>query len=1457
MVPLFRFSLIVFACLGLLVLSTCGGDGPTKPIQPPSPPPVQPVPTRITITPAAPTLTTIGQTLKLTASVLDQNGQPITSANVLWSSSNTTVVSVSTQGLVTAVRNGTVQITARSGSASAAINVKVTVINTGDREALIALFNSTNGPNWQISINWGSDEPLDTWHGVSTNTEGRVTHLQLRENNLRGRIPSELLQLSQLTELSFRYNQLSGLIPSEIGQLRNLTILDLYSNRLTGPIPSEIGQLQSLVALEFSYNRLTGPIPTEIGQLQKLRQLGLGWNRLSGIFPAEIGQLENLRILYLEGSDGIFGSLPVEITQSKQMRALNLRYTQVCVPPTAVFHEWVSGISDKIGVEFCADQERSALIALYMRTDGMNWNYNSNWTSNAPLGDWFGVTTDTEGKVSKLVLPDNNLYGSLPSELSNLTNLRTLNLSNNAALTGNLPLSFTGLALDELELDGTQVCAPSTSELQTWIEGIPVRSVARCAETRPDYHPLVALYQSTNGPNWTNSTNWLSDAPFENWSGVTINSVGRVTSLNLNENNLQGMIPPEIGQLDSLAGLNLEANQITGSIPPEIGQLENLESLLLRLNELSGAIPTQIGQLENLESLDFFANILSGSIPAEMGQLENLKFLNLSNNLLSGPIPPEIGQLQNLTQLQLWGNELTEFPPEIGQLQNLTLLLLSGNSLTEVPPEIGQLQNLTQLLLGSNSLAEIPPEIGQLQNLTQLQLSFNSLAEIPPEIGQLQNLTQLTLSGNSLAEIPPEIGQLQNLTQLQLGFNSLAEIPPEIGQLQNLMRLQLGGNNITEIPTEIGQLENLEWLHLSSNLLTGAIPPEIGQLQYLVELDLHENELEEPIPPELGQLLNLRFLNLQRNRLSGSIPLEFGQLTRLSDLRLSYNELTGNIPESIGDLTHLRSLRLTDNAGMSGTLPRSLVNLNLEDFFLGGTQLCISPDTEYRVWLKSIPNSRVLSCRIAEGRSRAYLTQATQSLDFPVALVAGEDALLRVFVVTDMDVDVPLPPVRAEFYQNGTEVYAVDIPSFGAIIPRQIQEVDLSVTANARIPGSVLTPGLEMVIEIDPDGELDPALGISSRLPPEGRMSVDVERLPPFDLTVVPFQWTQNPNESYLSQINGLSAESDELRLTRDLLPIGDFSLNVYEPQWISVAPKFENAGLLFRLIDIIRTMEGSSGYFLGIFDGSGGGIAQLSGKLSVSTLALGGEVIAHELGHNLSLRHTVCGNAGRPDPDFPYQGGAIGAWGYDLLNDVLVSPGATDLMGYCRDRWISDYHFNKAMGYRLSQATTLVADNAAITRSLLLWGGVNEDGEIVLEPAFVVDAPPSSPQQDGPYDIAGEDKDGRILFNLSFDMAEIADGEGGSFAFILPVQSGWQERLNRISLSGPEGIATLGGESNEIYVDAPAAALLLDPITGKVRGYLRDWSGTNASVYSARRVLPEPGLEIITSRGLPESADW
>ena len=288
--------------------------------------------------------------------------------------------------------------------------------------------------------------------------------------------------------------------------------------------------------------------------------------------------------------------------------------------------------------------------------------------------------------------------------------------------------------------------------------------------TGTDRTALVAFYDATDGPNWANNRNWLSDRPLGEWHGVATDRDGRVTELDLSENELSGPILAELGSLANLRALDLRFNQLSGPIPEELGGLSSLQSLGLRGNELSGPIPEELGGLSNLQSLALNGNELSGEIPEELANLSKLWYLELSYNQLSGSIPEELGSLSNLKHLGFTNNELSgPIPVELGSLSNLQQLMLRYNQLSEpIPVELGSLSNLQQLILSYNQLSgPIPVELGSLSNLQTLWLGSNQLSGgIPAELGSLSNLERLDFHGNS-ALSGPLPGSLTVLTSLR------------------------------------------------------------------------------------------------------------------------------------------------------------------------------------------------------------------------------------------------------------------------------------------------------------------------------------------------------------------------------------------------------------------------------------------------------------------------------------------------------------------------------------------------------------------------------------------------------------------------------------------------------------------------------------------------------------------
>ena len=304
---------------------------------------------------------------------------------------------------------------------------------------------------------------------------GDMTSLQrlsLYENMLSGEIPAELGNLTSLQELSLDRNKLSGEIPAELGDLTSLEILSLWDNELTGEIPAALGDLTSLQRLYLSRNMLSGEIPAELGSLSNLQELSLHRNKLSGEIPAELGDLTSLEILYLH-ENMLSGEIPAELGNLTSLQYLFLHNNELTgpIPP---------GVAPA--------QDRAVLRVLYNDTGGADWTNNMNWLSGEPLSEWYGVTTDANGRVTILSLSANGLTGTIAAELGVLTHLTGLYLNDNE-LTGPIPPELENLAqLQMFDISNTGLCAPSDAAFQAWLATIDFQG-AVCAPPPPPPPP--------------------------------------------------------------------------------------------------------------------------------------------------------------------------------------------------------------------------------------------------------------------------------------------------------------------------------------------------------------------------------------------------------------------------------------------------------------------------------------------------------------------------------------------------------------------------------------------------------------------------------------------------------------------------------------------------------------------------------------------------------------------------------------------------------------------------------------------------------------------------------------------------------------------------------------------------------------------------------------------------------
>jgi len=151
-------------------------------------------------------------------------------------------------------------------------------------DALVSLYNATDGANWSTNNGWLANNTVCMWYGV-TCTAGSVSSLDLNGNQLTGYIPADLASLIHLKVLDLSWNQLGGGIPSELGSLSNLQKLTLSCNPLGGTIPTQLANLSQLSELYLDCDYLTGTIPGELGGLSSLTILDLQTNQLEGTIP--------------------------------------------------------------------------------------------------------------------------------------------------------------------------------------------------------------------------------------------------------------------------------------------------------------------------------------------------------------------------------------------------------------------------------------------------------------------------------------------------------------------------------------------------------------------------------------------------------------------------------------------------------------------------------------------------------------------------------------------------------------------------------------------------------------------------------------------------------------------------------------------------------------------------------------------------------------------------------------------------------------------------------------------------------------------------------------------------------------------------------------------------------------------------------------------------------------------
>lgn len=500
-----------------------------------------------------------------------------------------------------------------------------------------------------------------------------------------------------------------------------------------------------------------------------------------------------------------------------------------------------------------------------------------------------------------------------------------------------------------------------------------------------------------------------------------------------------------------------------------------------------------------------------------------------------------------------------------------------------------------------------------------------------------------------------------------------------------------------------------------------------------------------------------------------------------------------------------------------------------------------------------------------------YLTQSAQTFDGSIPLVAERAALLRVFVQANQ-ANAVTPEVRVRFYRNGTLVDTRTIAAPGASVPTTIDEGALASSWNATIPASMITPGLAIMADVDPAGEIGETSETDNTFPLNGAPRVlDIRLAPAFNAMLVPV--LQTPN-ALLGDVTPANKDA-YLDFASRVYPLATRDAAVHAPYsyGFAVSSRYDDTwDWLLLEMDAMRLVEGSTRNYHGVikpaYASGATGRGTLGGYTSVGidrTTPVPGSntdyramTAAHEWGHNFGRRHVDCGGPESIEPAYPYANGSIGTFGYDLTRNQLLAPSAVrDLMSYCTPVWISDYTFRAVLDFRAVNRPLAVA---AAQRALLVWGRIGPNG-LVLEPAFEIVAPPSLPTRPGPYRVRATDDAGRVLFDFAFEGTAIADAVNErQFAFVVPIGESWPASL-RLITEGRESArhtrtetlsaARLGAAARRVVdrasltwnaADYPMA-LVRDAMTHEVLAFAR---GGRIDVAS-----PGPSLDVIFSDGV------
>lgn len=407
--------------------------------------------------------------------------------------------------------------------------------------------------------------------------------------------------------------------------------------------------------------------------------------------------------------------------------------------------------------------QRYILAVLYYSMGGESWTNNLEFLTPSHECGWFraergsdnheyaiGVTCNSKLLVQDIFIVNQNLVGSIPTELQFLQHLELLSLRHNE-VSGTIPTELSHLSSTLAYLDL--------------------------------------------------SKNFLTGTVTP-----SLGSLKHLRALGLASNEFMGSLPADLRHLTQLSTLDLEDNSLNGTVHMILGSMTELQYLYLSSNEFGDVLGDSfLPNLQLLKELSMNSNQFKSNSELPMNLLAHphLRLLDMSDNLLQASFPPTMSASATnipLTYLDISQNQLrSSVPLMIQSLRNLEFLNLSNNGLEgSIPVSLGNMKSLTHIHLGENNFASgpIPPTLFTISNLKELSLPNTQLTgAIPQWVSIMSQLKYVDFSNNTLTSaIPDSVWGMTALKTLLLSGNLFESTLPDVFPQSQLKILALDNN---------------------------------------------------------------------------------------------------------------------------------------------------------------------------------------------------------------------------------------------------------------------------------------------------------------------------------------------------------------------------------------------------------------------------------------------------------------------------------------------------------------------------------------------------------------------------------------------------------------------------------------------------------------------------------------